>query len=199
MKRYSKFLLARVLVPAMVWAVFAGTTVAPITKTSLAGYNVIVVEEFDIEQTQKTLRFSPRMLNGIRSEVIDRLQGERLFEEVIDATPVATSSVDSGSGSQAGNEATPGEGRLLLSGTVFSFKKGSRAKRALIGFGSGASVVRVRFIFRDGETGTELLRTERKGKFSGWISFAGGQSKEAMAEAAGDVVDGLIKVIKKNR
>ena len=183
----------------MVWTVFAGTMVAPISKTPLAGYIVIVVEKFDIEQIEGTIGFSPQMLNGMRSEIIDRLQGERLFEEVIDATPVATSSVDSGSGSQAGTEATPGGGRLRLSATVYAFKKGSRAKRTIIGFGSGASTVKVRFIFRDGETGTELLLTERKGKWSGWFSWGGGSSKDAKAGAAGNLVDKLIKDIKKNR
>jgi hypothetical protein len=162
----------------------------PKSGKPLTGYNTIVVEKFSVEQTEKTMGFSPRMLESVRAEVIDRLQAERLFAEVIDATQLPAA--------QPETSATT-SGALLLSGTVTEFSKGSRTKRAMIGLGAGASKVKVRFLFRDAQTDTELLRTEHKGKYHGLLGIGGGDEGYAMEEAAGDVVDGLIKDIKNNR
>jgi hypothetical protein len=79
------------------------------------------------------------------------------------------------------------------------YDKGSRAGRWLVGFGAGATKVKVRFVFRDAQTGAELFRTDRQGKFYGTVSLVGGGKGQAVSEAAGDVVDGLIKDIRKNR
>jgi hypothetical protein len=86
-----------------------------------------------------------------------------------------------------------------LSSEVIQYKKGSRAKRYLVGFGAGATKVKVRFTFRKAATNEELLRTEREGSFAGVFSFVGGGKAEATEEAVGDVLDGLIKDILKNR
>jgi len=162
-------------------------------KKPLAGYDTLVVESFVVAPTQATLGFSPRQAAEIRQDAIDRLLGERLFAEVIDAAdPPALG---------ARPEARPAEGarRLVLSGTVTKFSKGSRAKRYLVGFGAGASAVKVLFVFRDEASGEVVYRTERQGKYYGTVSIFGGESREAATEAAGDVVDGLIKDVKKNR
>ncbi len=90
----------------------------------------------------------------------------------------------------------------LLGLDRLNFKTYGRSKKpdvALDRPGAGATKVKVRFILRDAETGEELFRTDRQGKFYGTISLVGGGKEHAVSEAAGDVVDGLIKDIQKNR
>lgn len=197
--KVPKYLLATISAAFLLWMAFPGGSIASAADKKLTGYDVLRVEQFTVEETDRTIGFTPRMVEGMRQEVIDRLLGERLFDDVIGTAGDDPDSPNASSSPAAETEAASTGKQLLLSGTVTEFKKGSRAKRFLIGFGSGASVVKVLFTFRDSQTGKELLRKERKGKYSGWLSFAGGQEREALDEAAGDVVDGLIKEIKKNR
>lgn len=69
----------------------------------------------------------------------------------------------------------------------------------MVGMGAGAAKTRIRFVFTDAETEQEVFRTEREGKFAGWLSGAGGGNEEAIMESAGHVVDRLIEDIRKNR
>ena len=75
--------------------------------------------------------------------------------------------------------------------------KGSRAVRRRAGFGASATKIKVRFVLRDGETGEELFRIDRQGRFYGTLSVVGGGKGHAVQEAAGEVVDGLVKRIRK--
>lgn len=171
----------------------------------LASYQVVVVEKFTVEPTDATVGFPRGNEAQVQGEVVDRLREKRLFEQVIDATETeaveATAKTEAAPSApaEASASSAPVRQEVRLSGTVILYTKGSRAKRYLVGFGAGAAKLKVRFIFRDAATGQEVFRTERQGKFYGTISFVGGGKGEATSEAAGDVVDGLIKDIKKNR
>lgn len=66
---------------------------------------------------------------------------------------------------------------LRIAGVVTRFKPGNRAKRYLIGFGAGATVVEAEVELIDAGTGQVLLRREMKGVT--WTGVAGGDSKAA--------------------
>lgn len=164
----------------------------------LAGYGSIVVEKFTVETNSATQDFPRGQEQAIQENTVRRLLKEKLFEEVVDGAAEAPGTGGIEMTPAPATSATP-KRRVKLSGTVTMYDKGSRAARWLVGFGAGATRVKVLFIFRDAETGAELFRTERKGSFSGMIAFVGGGKDQATGEAAGDVVDGLVKQIKKNR
>lgn len=66
---------------------------------------------------------------------------------------------------------------LRITGEVTRFKPGNRAKRYLIGFGAGATVVHAEVQFTDAATGQVLVRREMAGVT--WTGIAGGDSKGA--------------------
>jgi hypothetical protein len=179
---------------AMSLLVFSVLLYAKGTQRSkrLAGYGVVVVEPFTVEQNAATEEFPKGQEMLLQQSAVARLQKKGVFEEILDGTDNSAKEVI---------QARMAEGKkcLLLSGTVIQYDKGSRAGRWLVGFGAGATKVKVRFVFHDAETGEELLQTDRRGKFYGTFSIFGGGKGHAVSEAAGDVVDGLIKVVKKNR
>ena len=170
-------------------------------KKPLAGYNLVVVEKFIIDKNPSTEEFPKGQEMVIQSDTVGRLRKLKLFEEVIDATEAPAPEATNPAAPQAEVKAVtaPAKRRVLLGGSVITYDKGSRAGRWLVGFGAGATKVKVRFIFRDAETGAEVFRTDRQGKFYGTISLVGGGKEHAVSEAAGDVVDGLIRDIQKNR
>jgi hypothetical protein len=88
---------------------------------------------------------------------------------------------------------------LLLVLGIVGFNKGNRAARYIVGFGAGATKIKVRLVFRDAESQQELLSVDREGKFSGMFTLVGGSGTQAMSDVANDVIDGLIKEINKNR
>ncbi len=180
----------------LVFLLVAGTAAAQTgnkkTGKSLSDYSTIVVERFSVEKNSATEEFPRGQEMGIQQNAVDRLLKSRLFEEVVDAT-------DEASALAATDSVKNSQRRLLLSGTVVQYDKGSRAARWFVGMGAGATKVKVRFAFRDAESGAELLRTDCQGKFYGWVAFVGGSKEQATNEAAGDVVDGLLRAIKKNR
>jgi hypothetical protein len=66
---------------------------------------------------------------------------------------------------------------LRIAGVVTRFKAGNRAKRSMIGFGAGATVVRAQVWFTDGTTGQILLNREVQGIT--WTGVGGGDSRAA--------------------
>ena len=165
---------------------------APIAKP-LAGYTTIVVEKFTIENNAATENFPRGYETVMQNETIRRLEKKALFERVVDAAE-ATAESDPAPDTAA----EPGK-TLVLSGTVVTFDKGSRAARYLVGFGAGATKIKVRFVLRDASSGQNVLEVDRQGKFYGVISFVGGSQSQADSKSARSVVAGLIKVIAKNR
>ena len=158
----------------------------------LAGYRSLVVEEFTIEQGAATENFPAGLEVEIQQGAIRRLRNKRVFVEVIDGS--REQEAESGlAGSAESNR------RAILSGAVIEYKQGSRLKRKLIGFGSGATKIKMRFVVRDAATGGELTTFDHKGSFSCNFCFMGGGKGKAEGEASGDVVDGVVKKIRKNR
>ena len=161
----------------------------------LAGYNAVVVEKFSVDPSARTADFPRGQEVGIQQNVVERLNKQKVFEEVKDG-------LEAGAAPPVAADLTanaPAKRAVILSGTVIEYDKGSREARWFVGMGAGATKVKVRFVFRDAQTGAELLRTDRQGQFYGWIAFVGGSKEQATGEAAGDVVDRLMDDIKKNR
>lgn len=152
---------------------------------ALTGYQIIVVEKATVEDNPKTKEFPGGHEVVMQKSIVANLLEKKTFDKVID-------------GAEASAPTTDGKA-LTLSTQVIEFDKGSRAARWAVGFGAGATKVKVRFVLKDAANGQELLKTERQGKFYGTFSFVGGSKEHAVSEAAGDVVDGLIKEINKNR
>lgn len=71
----------------------------------------------------------------------------------------------------------PGLPILRISGTVVRFKPGNRAKRYLIGFGAGSTVVETQVRFADAVTGQVLMIRKVEGLT--WTGIAGGDSRSA--------------------
>jgi hypothetical protein len=76
-----------------------------------------------------------------------------------------------------GESAPPGRTMMRISGTITQFKPGSRAKRYLIGFGAGSTVVKAHVKFTDAASGAVLAEKDLKGLT--WIGIAGGSSEGA--------------------
>jgi hypothetical protein len=66
---------------------------------------------------------------------------------------------------------------LRIAGVVTRFKPGNRAKRSVIGFGAGATLVRAQVWFIDSTTGQVLLNREVQG--TTWTGVGGGDSQAA--------------------
>jgi hypothetical protein len=161
-------------------------------KKPLAGYNVLAVEKASVEQNAATENFPGGYDVVLQKSTIDNLQKKKVFAQIIDAS-------ENASAGSEGQAPSTDDKRLILSMTVIKFDKGSRAARYFGGFGAGATKIKVRFVFRDAASGQEVFRTDREGKFYGTFSLFGGAKERAISEAAGDVVDGVIKDISKNR
>ena len=149
----------------------------------LAGYTVLVVEDLTIEEGELTKDFDPLWAPLLHKGMMRQLEKKKAFPQLVDAPGAA---------------AATGK-RLILSNRVVEYSKGNRAARMLVGWGAGAAKMRIQFVFKDAETGAELFRTEREGKYAGWLSGTGGTKEEAVIESAGDVVDRLLDDIKKQR
>jgi Domain of unknown function (DUF4410) len=75
---------------------------------------------------------------------------------------------------------------LRITGNVIKYKPGSRAKRHLIGFGAGSTVVKAQVKFVDAKSGQVLLDREAQGLT--WIGFLGGSSEGASGGLAKKIV-----------
>lgn len=160
-------------------------------KKPLSGYKVVGVEKFTAG-TLSTKEGFPQDFEGIMHKTaVTKLTESKLFEKVVDAAELPA---------DASNSTAPEEGgRLVLSGTIIGYDPGSQAARAWIGLGAGATKVKVRFIFRDAQTGKEVLRSDQQGKYSGTWALTGGSTETGTQQAAKKVIGELIKEIQKKR
>jgi uncharacterized protein DUF4410 len=76
-----------------------------------------------------------------------------------------------------GESAPQGKPTLKIAGSVIKFKPGSRAKRYLIGFGAGATVIKAHVKLIDAASGE--VRAEGDIQGVTWIGIAGGSSDKA--------------------
>ncbi|MBC8166081.1 MAG: DUF4410 domain-containing protein [Bryobacteraceae bacterium] len=135
----------------------------------------------EIEQIQNPIEkdVPPRYMGELRYELLKQLGGDARYERVVltgDATLPPS---------------CPG---FIVRMTLVEFKKGSRAARALVGFGAGKTKVIVSLAAVDKVTGKQLFSREFKGDQGGWgfESVVGGASIKAVEELA----DNIVKVLR---
>ncbi len=160
----------------------------------LAGYTVILVEPFTVEKSDATRDFPANEEATLDRTTISTLRSAGIFDEVIRAEHTAPA--------EARTQPQPAAGkrRLILSGTVVGYSKGSSAARVLTWpLGAGATKVKVRFVFRDAETGEEVHRADREGKFLATLSGGFADKRLQLSEVTGNVAEVLLKEIRKNR
>src|SRR5260370_4266273 len=160
----------------------------------LTGYTVSTVGKFAVGTLSTKEGFRQDFEKVMQKLAVDKLNASKLFETVIDASEASATACF---GAPEPTE-EPGH-RIILSGTVIGYDRGSRAVRWTIGMGAGAAKVKVRFIFRDAQSNKEILRSDLEGKFNGTWSLTGGPAEKATRVSAEKVVEELIKEIHKNR
>lgn len=158
----------------------------------LAGYNAIVVEKVAIEKNPRTEKFPEGYDAALQRKLIEQLREKKLFAEVID--PLIEEAFK-----RYNAPAPPAERRIVLTTTIVDFDPGNRALRYAVGWGAGATKIKVRFVFRDPASGEQKLQAAAQGRFLGVISVVGSGRNHAITEASGDIADALIREIRKNR
>lgn len=160
-------------------------------KKPLSGYSAVTVEKFTAG-TLSTKEGFPQGFEGIMQKTaVAKLTESKLFEKVVDGTEAPAGANNSSTAEQGAS--------LILSGTIIGYDPGSQAARAMLCCGAGAAKVKVRFIFRDGQTGKEVLRSDQQGKYSGTWALSGGSTETGTQQAAKKVIGELIKEIQKKR
>jgi hypothetical protein len=162
------------------------------TGKSLTGYNAIVVEAVTLDKNPKLAKFPAGHDTDFQKKIVADLQRKNVFAEVVDGTMQA-------GGQEPGAKIPAGARRLILSTTIVDFNPGNKALRYTVGMGLGATRVKARFVFRDAATGQEVLMSAQQGRFLGFVTLHGTGKDYPVTEASGDIVDGLIRTINKNR
>jgi hypothetical protein len=179
---------------ALITICWSATSTATQTNNKpLTGYNAIIVEKARVEKNPKLAKFPAGYDTDLQQKIVADLQKKGVFAEVIDA------------GVKPSDEAlvvdtnSPNNKRLLLSTKIIDFSPGNKALRYTVGWGAGATKVKAKFVFTDAATGREIFNTTLQGKFLGFVTIHGTGKDYGITEASGDIVDGLIRVINKNR
>jgi hypothetical protein len=158
----------------------------------LAEYNAIIVEAVTLDKNPKLAKFPYGQDTDLQKKIVADLRKKNVFAEVIDGTRQ--------SGEMEPVTTIPAGGkRLILSTTIIDFNPGAKALRYTIGWGMGATRVKARFVLRDSATGNEILTHTQQGKFWGFVTVHGTGKDYPATEASGDIVDGLVRAINKNR
>jgi len=196
------FALSPILLPLLV-SLGAVSPVAAQTKAGqtkvkpLAEYNSIIVKEVALEKNPQLTKFPAGHDTDLQKKIVADLKRKKVFTEIIDGTRQG-GELESIATSQT--SANPASGkRLTVSTTIIDFYPGNKALRYTVGWGMGATKVKARFVFRDASTGQEILIHTQQGKFLGFITMRSAGKDYSVTEASGDIVDGLIRAINKNR
>ncbi len=144
------------------------------TKQYKKKYQTIEVLRFDI---QPGVDFPADYLITMTEELVTHLQKTQKFKQVLRE------------GETPADVEAPG---MRLTGTVTKYKKGSRAKRYLIGFGAGKTKVAAHVQWLDRETGEVLFEADVDGKV-----LLGGLIKSESVGATRGLAKEVAKVTKK--
>lgn len=160
----------------------------------LAGYAIVTVDKVVVDKTPATGKFPAGYDTQIQERIVDELRNKKIFAEVInglleESDPPAP---------KTSPPASPLK-KVILSTKVIEYKPGNKALRYTIGWGTGATRIKAQFTFRDAESGHEIFTTTQQGKFLGFVNIIGPGRNHAANESSGDVIDGLIREINKQR
>ncbi len=172
--------IALLLIAYGVVAMAAGVPSKP-----LAGYDAVVVQKIEIGSLAANSGFPAGYEGILQKTIYSKLASSKLFPAVIDGADT--------SASQPAAPATEAQKRVLLTGTIIGYDKGSRTARWMVGMGAGKSRVKVRFIATDAASGQELWRTDQEGTLSGTFELGGGSESKAASESTRKVAENLVK------
>jgi hypothetical protein len=161
------------------------------TSRPLAGYSVIVVEPFTVENSQATKDFPAGEEANLQRSTIAGLGASALFEKVIDGSTKPAEGPPSPE-----PPAKAGERRLILSGAVIGFSKGNSGARIMTWpLPVGVSKAKARFVFRDAESKQEVFRFQKEAKFQATMSGGLATKEEQMTHVKVGLVEALIQEI----
>ena len=160
----------------------------------LAGYTVLLVEPFVVDKGEHTKGFPPGEEKMLKKHLIAELSAKKVFEEVIEQEPPDASAPPAGAAPAVQKR------RLILSGTVLAYSKGSSTARFLMWpIPVAPSVIKVRFVFRDADSGQDIFQTEQQGKYNAIGSLGVADKQESVAASNSGVIRALLKEISKRR
>jgi hypothetical protein len=174
MRRIAISILLTILLAAVLYA----------ADKPLAGYNTIVLQTFTVDPELTKAKFPPDYENVLEKTLFAQLFSGRVFETVTDASLEP----------DAAKARTPRT--VIASGEVVDYYKGNRAARVTIGYGAGSARLKIVMVFRDAQSGKEVLRLEHEGSYAGFGNFTGGSADKAQSESARKAVEGLMKKIR---
>ena len=106
-----------------------------------AGYKVLLIEKATVEKNATTDEFPGDEVELLERSALANLQKKKTFEQVTFAVETANPQAARKSEVQ----------KLTMTMTVIQFDKRNRASRYRVGFGAGATKIKVRFVFHSGK------------------------------------------------
>lgn len=129
-------------------------------------YNVVQITKFDVKEG---VPFPPDHAVTLTEDLIKELTATGKFKEVL----------------REGEKPTVADAKVLkVSGTITEYKPGSRAKRYLVGFGSGTTKIVAHVKFLD-DADSVIWQDKMDGRV--WIGMFGGESIGATRGLAKEV------------
>jgi hypothetical protein len=190
--------MARIGILALILcSCFASRAWAQQQKASkpLAGYTAILVEPFTVENSQLTKDFPAGEEANLQLSAIADLRASGMFEKVVEGSQKPSEEPLSSEPS-----AKEGQRKVILSGTIIGFSKGSSGARFMTWpLPVGVSKAKARFVFRDPANNQEVFRFEKEAKFQATASGGIATKEEQMSHIKGGLVEALVKEIKRNR
>ena len=150
------------------------TTVTPeFVRTPVERYQVVAVGDLTSED-----KLWDYLLPHFRRAFVQRIQEDKTFTTALDPAPDVLL-----------------QSSILLTGKITEVDKGSKAWRAIVGFGAGRARVRGLFQIRDAK-GVVLAKFESKKAYSGGAGIGGFDlldMEDLMARFGKDTADSVIK------
>ena len=161
---------------AVIASVFAFTASAAAQKTSSSTgekkYQYVQVNRFDLKQG---VDLPPDYLLTIDEDLNKELAKIKGMKQVM----------------REGEPLPQGEPVLLVTGTITKYKKGNQAKRYLVGFGAGSTVIGAHIKCYDATTKELLLESDVDGKVV--MGLMGGKSEGANNGVAKEIAKDIKK------
>lgn len=166
MKIFARVPLSVLVMVLLLAGVAAAQKPTPENKNK---YKDIEIKRFDIASG---VEFPEEQLNTMMVEIVEELKNLKRFNQVFLAGDAQTE---------------VGLPTLQLVGTVTEYKKGSQAKRYLVGFGAGKTKIKAHVKFIDRATGNIVLEKDVDGKVV--FGLFGGQSKTSLRDVGKEIAE----------
>lgn len=179
----ATLLCALSLVVSLAWA--GGAKPA----SPLKGYSEVRLEPFTIDVAAANAGFPSGYDKVIEKLTFEGLKTSALFGEVVQV---------SGAGAESQNSPAAENPRraVVLSATMIGYDPGNRILRALVSLGAGEAKVKVRFVFRDWQSNSQVLSADLQGTYQGNWSPTGASKEDATWQCLRNVVKSLLKEIR---